>query len=335
MYKNADLMIMRAMTPVHAGCGSDLGIIDLQIQREKHTNFPKIESSGIKGCIREACEEIAASKEDVYNIHNIFGYDKDSKNCYYSVSGGMVDISAEVKLSFKKKEQFAGAIGFTDGKILLFPVISACGVFAYATCEMVLKRFFEEAAFSDCGFEQTKRFRPENDGEVWCSSLCELKMEDRIIVEEYTYTPKTNEHIEVLIKKLSQFTGLEEGLLMEKLIIVSDDDFKDFVTMNTEVITRTKIDNITGAVADGALFTEEYLPVETIMYSTVMYSAVFSQVSFEGGQNQQGGISCCTAAEVKQAFRKMVSECPIIQLGSGATIGKGIVKVSYRSGEEM
>ncbi|MBK9462153.1 MAG: hypothetical protein IPN94_22720 [Sphingobacteriales bacterium] len=32
--------------------------------------------------------------------------------------------------------------------------------------------------------------------------------------------------------------------------------------MSTEVITRTKIDNETGTVEDGALFTEEYLPTE-------------------------------------------------------------------------
>ncbi len=45
------------------------------------------------------------------------------------------------------------------------------------------------------------------------------------------------------------------------------DDFKNFVKMFTEVITRTKIDNIKGTVKDGALFTEEYLPAETVMYS--------------------------------------------------------------------
>ena len=28
--------------------------MDLPIQRERHTGFPKIEGSGIKGCVREA-----------------------------------------------------------------------------------------------------------------------------------------------------------------------------------------------------------------------------------------------------------------------------------------
>ncbi len=42
--------------------------------------------------------------------------------------------------------------------------------------------------------------------------------------------------------------------------------------MSTEVITRTKIDNETGTVEDGALFTEEYLPTDSVLYSLVFAS---------------------------------------------------------------
>jgi CRISPR-associated protein Cmr4 len=55
--------------------------------------------------------------------------------------------------------------------------------------------------------------------------------------------------------------------MKEKLIILSNDDFKDFVTLSTEVITRIKINPDTGTVEKGALFTEEYLPSDTILYS--------------------------------------------------------------------
>ena len=59
MYKIARPLFFRCITPMHVGCGSDLGIVDLPIQREKHTGYPKIESSGIKGCIREDFEAVA------------------------------------------------------------------------------------------------------------------------------------------------------------------------------------------------------------------------------------------------------------------------------------
>ena len=53
MFKSAKPMFLIVETSLHAGSGSDLGIVDLPIQREKHTDYPKIEASGIKGGIRE------------------------------------------------------------------------------------------------------------------------------------------------------------------------------------------------------------------------------------------------------------------------------------------
>ena len=53
MFKQAKPLFLIVETPLHAGSGSDLGIVDLPIQREKHTDYPKIEASGLKGSIRE------------------------------------------------------------------------------------------------------------------------------------------------------------------------------------------------------------------------------------------------------------------------------------------
>ena len=51
MYKMANPFFLVVETPLHVGSGTELGIIDLPIQRERHTGFPKIEASGLKGCI--------------------------------------------------------------------------------------------------------------------------------------------------------------------------------------------------------------------------------------------------------------------------------------------
>lgn len=56
-----------AETPVHADSGSELGIVDLPIQRERHTAFPKIEGSGLKGCIREAFESLITKENGKRN----------------------------------------------------------------------------------------------------------------------------------------------------------------------------------------------------------------------------------------------------------------------------
>jgi|GEM_PF-6268950 len=57
MYKLAKPLFVHCQSPTHVGSGSDLGLVDLPIQRESHTGFPKIEASSLKGAIRENFEE--------------------------------------------------------------------------------------------------------------------------------------------------------------------------------------------------------------------------------------------------------------------------------------
>ena len=84
------------------------------------------------------------------------------------------------------------------------------------------------------------------------------------------------------------------------------------------MITRTKIDNETGTVAGGALFTEEYLPSESILYSLVM-----AHDEFTANKDKM------TAEEVLDFLGVQLSEkSSIVQIGGNATLGKGIVRTS-------
>jgi CRISPR-associated protein Cmr4 len=47
------LMFLYAVTPVHMGPGTALGVIDNPIQREVHTGHPVFAGSGIKGALRD------------------------------------------------------------------------------------------------------------------------------------------------------------------------------------------------------------------------------------------------------------------------------------------
>ena len=57
MFKIARPLFLICETPLHAGSGDALGVVDLPIQRERHTGFPKIEASSLKGALRESFEE--------------------------------------------------------------------------------------------------------------------------------------------------------------------------------------------------------------------------------------------------------------------------------------
>ena len=50
------LVFYRNETPLHMGTGTELGVVDLPVQREKHTGFPKGEASSIKGTFRSISE---------------------------------------------------------------------------------------------------------------------------------------------------------------------------------------------------------------------------------------------------------------------------------------
>ena len=129
MYKKAIPFFLVCETPLHAGSGSDLGVIDLPIQRERHTTFPKIESSSLKGSLREAFESKPdLNKVDKIKIHLAFGYDEQEDD-------------SEVIDHFEDEKQFQGALGFTDARLLLFPVKSMKGVFVWITCPKVLEQF--------------------------------------------------------------------------------------------------------------------------------------------------------------------------------------------------
>lgn len=318
MYKIAKPLFFRCITPMHVGCGSDLGIVDLPIQREKHTGYPKIESSGIKGCIREYFETTSKDLKDEVNVHKLFGYDQDSIS---------KDHKDDIKNIFKDNLQYSGAIGFTDARILFFPVKSIKGVFAWVTCPQVLKKLKEELDIANVSLTYTNK-KVESQ-KAYCTSECELIVsnaderdkEEYIILEEYQFEVEREKKDELkkLADKLQDYIGIDN--LSKKLVIVNDNDFKDFVTMCTEVITRTKIDNESGAVKDGALFTQEYLPSETIMYDLVLFSPTF----YPDNKDDEH-LKRLTAEGVRDLFYKKGSM--VIQIGSGSTIGKGIVKIN-------
>ena len=88
--------------------------------------------------------------------------------------------------------------------------------------------------------------------------------------------------------------------------------------MYTEVITRNKIDSETGVAQPGGLFTEEYLPVESILYFMVLSSPIFNEKKLD------------FSLDIMQYFNNEISD--IFQVGGNATIGKGFVKILNKEG---
>jgi CRISPR-associated protein Cmr4 len=304
MYKNVKPIFLKAISGIHAGTGSDLGLVDLPIQRERHSGLPKIESSGVKGCIRDEFKQIIEDKPEALP--------KD----FVTIAFGPEDSG----------DKHSGSIAFTDARLLLFPVRSAKGVFAYATCPYILNRLKEDFALAGTTINNCPKIE-DNKSLVSSEKLIVLK--DKVVLEEYTIEAEKSDYAVNLAEMIAGWLKFDSAdYIKNNLIILSDDDFKDFAQNNTEIITRIKINNDTGTVETGALFTEELLPSETVMYSLVMTSKIFI-----------GKDSRETSATVKAAgsdegkylldiITENINKSKYIQIGGDATIGKGLCRVS-------
>jgi CRISPR-associated protein Cmr4 len=221
--------------------------------------------------------------------------------------------------------------------LLLFPVRSARGVFAYATCPYILNRLSEDFSFAGIS---VPRFEDKGLAQVSGKALTILN-KNKIVLEEFTFdSEKTDcaEKIADVMAKWLKLEGYQAKLVKENLVILSDDDFKDFAQNNTEVITRTKIDSQTGTVAKGALFTEEMLPAETVLYSLMMTSRIFLPNKPKDQGKDKAGLSYrensqtvqnAKGDEAKYLIETIAKNMPeYIQIGGDATIGKGLCRVT-------
>jgi len=295
MYKKSGVLTFYSETPVHMGTGQSVSYVDLPIQRERHTSFPVLWSSGIKGVIRDLASRKWPDKE---KVELIFGPESEGS-------------------------EFASCISITDAKILLYPVRSLRGVFAWITCPLVLRRLKDDIISVGLNNDlNISEFLNVTDGEalVFGNDLI-VKDKDEVVLEEFVFKAEKKElgGLEEFLNSLLPNNELTSKL-KEHLVIVSDNVFKDFVNYAVEVRTRIRIDQAKGTVKDGALFSEELIPSESVFYSLVFVGEPFKK---DGKLNSADDVF----KEVKSLFEGNV----LIQLGGDETTGKGYMRVKFYS----
>jgi CRISPR-associated protein Cmr4 len=295
MYKKSGVLTFYSETPVHMGTGQSVSYVDLPIQRERHTSFPVLWSSGIKGVIRDLASRKWNNKEEV---ELIFGPESEGS-------------------------EFASCISITDAKILLYPVRSLRGVFAWITCPLVLRRLKDDITSVGLNNDlNISEFLNVTDGEalVFGDDLI-VKDENEVVLEEFVFKAEKKElgGLEEFLNSLLPNNELTSKL-KEHLVIVSDNVFKDFVNYAVEVRTRIRIDQTKGTVKDGALFSEELIPSESVFYSLVFVGEPFKK---DGKLN--------SANDVFEEMKSLFEGNGLIQLGGDETTGKGYMRVKFYS----
>jgi CRISPR-associated protein Cmr4 len=163
MFDQAAMLFLYTETPLHAGSGTSLGIVDLPIQRERTTGYPMIQASGLKGCLRDV-----ASGNSQQKVEIVFGPDT------------------------QQASDHAGALSVGDARILLFPVRSLIGVFAWVTSKNVLARFKREALMAGLSVDWNP-IGPTDDGTAFVADGSILKANGKVVLEEFAFTAQGNE----------------------------------------------------------------------------------------------------------------------------------------------
>lgn len=238
------ILYLFTRTPLHVGAGASVGAIDQPIVRERHTGFPLIPGTSLKGVLRDT-----ATRDDVItgDVNGIFGEGFGSGS----------------------KEFSAGRVSFGDAKVLAFPVRSAKGSFAFATCPLALERFLRDRG--DLGDLKV----PPEPTEMECLAGDVITItrngQTGVVLEEYRF----NLAIENGGKFPADWEKALLGLLADpvwqagkgRFVLLSNGDFAHFVKNACEISQHVAIDPQKGTAKKGALFNLEAVPAEALFFA--------------------------------------------------------------------
>ena len=330
MFTRSAMLFYYCETPLHAGSGSSMSYIDLPIQREKHTDYPIVQSGGVKGAFRDWAEEIYVSqvtdvtekKANRQKIIKVFGPEPKKRN-----ENENDPVPAD----------HGGSLSFTDARILLFPVRSFEGGFAWITSPIVIDRLLRSLEMIGCEELPQIDLSPVHDEKVIISDSCALVVnhrqeEQQIILEDFVFYKEEDadqQELASLADWIAEyafpaapvFTHMKTQLA-DRLLILSDTHFRDFVRHSTQVVTRISIGE-TGTVEKGALWTQELLPTDCLLYSL----ALAKDMIYRDKLN----ISADNSIDFLKTF---ATSSKILQMGGDETVGRGIVRLRYLEMDE-
>ncbi len=289
MKNQTNLMVgLIAQTSIHAGAGSSAGAVDLPIQREGHNGWPCIFGSSVKGALRTKAEQVLTasdSKRDDATLNTIFGPDTQNASDH------------------------AGAISVGDARLLLLPVRSLTSAFKWVTCPAALDRFKRDSAMLGKNLTFKTPEVPKNDNHE--TALCTTG--ENLFLEEYRFTVDSSTNLDAVINALCDLVkrdGFAEAL-KEQLAIVSNNMFAHLARSATPVNAHIALkDDGSKTVAKGALWYEETLPPETVLYIPIM-----AQKSRKAGDN--------TDSSAIANFVQAILGNGWLQVGGNETVGMG------------
>lgn len=283
--------LLHALSPLHAGTGQSVGVIDLPIARLRATNIPFVPGSSLKGVLREARRGLPEPEwEALFGpLRKVYGEDGD------------------------EALDHAGALVVGDARLVALPVRSFFGTFAWVSSPLLLNLARRDLA----GLEELPGPLPRVNGpKAWVGpgNLTVSPAPRKVYLEELDLDVEEKPAVEAWARFLARaLPKEEEPLLLERFTVVDDETMDFLLETATQVDTRVRIDATKGTVAEGALWKEESLPAETLLVGVLA-----------AGPSLRKGTSLSAGEVLERALR----EVTVLQLGGKATVGRGRCRVA-------
>ncbi|NLE93501.1 MAG: type III-B CRISPR module RAMP protein Cmr4 [Chloroflexi bacterium] len=276
------LLFIQALSSLQPGTGQGVGVIDQPVSREKATGLPYLPGSTIKGVLRDYWK-----LEEIPYLEEVFGQTTSAV------------------------EPYAGSVSLMDGRLLLLPVRSLAGVFAWVTSPFILNRFIRDCKMSRIqGFPVAVPVPTNNNVMLTETSVLKIAQDiDQVILEDLQIdVSDADPRVDAWADWLAKAIQTNQDDFKKRFCIVSDDVLSYFSETGTEVTPRISIDDETKTASGQALWYEESLPAETILISLVVAKQVKASTD-----TVFNGLS-------------QIVKTPV-QFGGGATVGKGLCKL--------
>ncbi|MDA1277408.1 MAG: type III-B CRISPR module RAMP protein Cmr4 [Verrucomicrobia bacterium] len=298
-------------TPLHVGAGASVGAIDQPIQRERHTGFPIVPASSLKGTFADMWNDGLLAEENERG---------EAKKVRVKKDGTGTD-AAWLFGSDSDKHPAAGSLQFSEARLLAFPIRSAKGSFAWITCPLMLQRAVRDGVLAPALFIGLPE--PKDEQAIFdAGSASKLDLSGQIVLEEYTFKSANNwaglaklgEAMATLLPDDPIWTEVKD-----RLVILSNGMMSFFAQNACEIAQHVKISDETGTAEGGALFNQENVPSETLFYAVVH---AFGERTANKSKEQRRD-----APEALKAFEEKLIERGVFQFGGDASTGLGYCTV--------
>ncbi len=306
MLKNCILSGIYNITPLHCGTGQTTGAVDLPIARDSSTGFPVLPATTLKGVARFYCRrEWDGKGVNEALLTKLFGPQID-------------DVGPDEQEDKKEPVALeAGALIFSEGRLLAYPIRSLNRPFFHVTCPLILDRLERDlealkAEGSDNPLPETWRQARDGIEKDKAFVVQADYAQSALVLEDLVYSPEE-------VMELSPLADLAKWLcrllpekdkktrdyLADALVLIPDQDFADLMQRVIPVQPHITLDNEKKTSKN--LWYSEALPSDCLFLSIITQRP--------GYKDQVDGL----LEKMRNAFGYLEH----VQIGGNETVGKG------------